>query len=149
MPHNLITLQNGNKIEVVISSSIPCGDRLSRKSKELNIDVKGKYSAENFEILMYTNINISWICFQTNYTKTREDKIYQTQFYNAYFINSYNIWQFSQWNNVITQSKKSHNILLNRKENSNLEDNLSSSFAWVQATQKKIMTQNLPWKILG
>ena len=129
MPHNLITLQNGNKIDVVISSSIPCGDRLSRKGKELNIDVKGKYSAENFEILMYTNINISWICFQTNYTKTREDKIYQTQFYNAYFINSYNIWQFSQWNNVITQSKKSHNILLNRKENSNLEDNLSSSFA--------------------
>ena len=129
MPHNLITLQNGNKIEVVISSSIPCGDRLSRKGKELNIDVKGKYSAENFEILMYTNINISWICFQTNYTKTRVDKIYQTQFYNVYFINSYNIWQFSQWNNVITQSKKSHNILLNRKENSNLEDNLSSSFA--------------------
>lgn len=39
------------------------------------------------------------------------------------FLNQCNFWQFSQGENVVTQSKKSNDILLN-KENHNLEEGL-------------------------
>ena len=120
MPHNLLKLPKGNKIELVVSSSIPCGDHLSKKGKELNINVKGKYSAENFEILICTNIKSKLDLFPDKLHRNKRGQGASKHNFKRPILLTPIIF-------VISQSKKSHNILLNRKENTNLEDNLSSS----------------------
>ena len=66
----------GSRIEVSISSLISHGDRLSEKSKIVNIYVKKVCIAGNFPFLLHKNINISWICFRTYYIQIRMDKVF-------------------------------------------------------------------------
>ena len=54
------------------------------------------------------------------------------------FLNQCNFWQFSHGENVVTQSKKSNDILLN-KENHNLEEGLIN-FSYVSSSKLEKIT---------